>query len=240
MRTYKKVIILVMSSSKKAYMDLENSIKETWFNLKNQDVEIIFYKDNENILDKKNQPIFDGINLILPINDGFHTQNQKTLLAFDWVNQNYDYDYIYRSNLGAFVNVENLLDFIKDKPKSKFYCGIIGEDSYYLGKPVKFASGSGYFLSRDLINLILNGVNKWAFSAIDDVALGYFLSQNNIFPSEDALRMNICGDKIFYQKGDKEVEHIEPQKLYHIRLRSEDRNLDIKNMKQIYSKLQEN
>ena len=43
----KRVVILVMcSSTLPLYDNLKNGIKETWFNHRNDDVEIIFYSDN--------------------------------------------------------------------------------------------------------------------------------------------------------------------------------------------------
>ena len=55
MKISKKVVILVMSStSKSEYVEIEESIKQTWYNLRNDDVEIIFYKDNQNLTYKSN------------------------------------------------------------------------------------------------------------------------------------------------------------------------------------------
>jgi hypothetical protein len=236
MKISKKVIILVMSSSNPIYQELEISIKETWFNYRNDDVEIIFYKDNQNLIDKKDYSVLDGFDLILPCNDGFYTLGQKTIMAFEWVKKNYEFDYLYRSNLGAFVDIENLLYFLKDKPKDKFYCGIIGRDTYYLRKEVKFASGSGYFLSKDLVNIVCDNKDMWLHNVVDDVALGELLSKFQIEVNNNAIRKNICDDKVFYQLGDKETDNIDDSEVYHIRLRSTNRKIDIENMKNIYEK----
>lgn len=236
MKTLKKVIILVMSSSNPVYQSLENAIKETWYNLKGDDVEIIFYKDSgsNNFI---NQPHFDGVNLILPCQDGFYTLGQKTLMAFDWVFKNYEFEYIYRSNLGAFVNVHNLNDFIESKPKTNFYCGIVGKDTYYLGKEVEFASGSGYFLSNDVVKIILDNQQLWKHHVVDDVALGELLSNFDIKVDRSAMRKNICDGRTFYQIGETEVNEISEFVIYHTRLRSNDRNEDIENMINIYKKI---
>jgi hypothetical protein len=233
----KKVVILVMcSSTLPVYKDLKNGIKETWFNHRNDDVEVIFYSDNVNYQDKKNYPILEGNDLILPCEDGVHNCGVKTILALDWISKNYEYDYIYRSNLGAYVNINNLLSFLSDKPKDKFYCGIFGFDNFYLNRPVKFVSGSGYFLSKDLVDLILNNKDLWNHRAIDDVALGDFMEKFNINVNESARRINICSGKIDYNIGDKFVETIPDSELYHFRLRSDNRDEDLKNMKEIHEK----
>lgn len=231
----KKLVILVMcSSTSTSYKMLENSIKETWFNHRNEDVDIIFYSDNESQQDKKDYAVLQGNDLILPCNDGLFNCGVKTILALDWVNKNYDYEYIYRSNLGAYVNIKNILNFLSDKPKNKFYCGIIGVDNFYLGRDVRFVSGSGYFLSKDLVELVLNNANLWDHRAIDDVALGDFMSKFNIDINESGKRMNICSDEIYYQIGIEYVDSIPNNEIYHFRLRSNDRNQDLMNMKKIH------
>lgn len=236
MKISKKVVILVMSStSKSEYVNLEESIKKTWYNLRNDDVEIIFYKDNQNLTEKSNYPIRNDCDLILPINDGFYTLNQKTLMAFDWVCQNYEFEYLYRSNLGAFVDIEVMLKFLNNKSREKFYCGIHGIDEFYFRRPVKFISGSGYFLSKDLVNLALQNTHQWPWQVVDDVALGYILIEiNGIQPSEDGMRKDICDDEIEYKRAAEVVEFIDEDLIYHYRLRSNNRNGDITIMKELY------
>jgi hypothetical protein len=74
----KKVVILVMcSSTDNSYKNLEKSIKETWFNSRNDDVEIIFYSDNDNETNKVEYPVLKENNLILPCNDGYFNLGKK-------------------------------------------------------------------------------------------------------------------------------------------------------------------
>lgn len=231
----KKVIILVMCSSNSLYKELEESIKETWFNSRGSDIEIIFYSDNDNEINKLDYPLLRGNNLILPCDDGYFNLGKKTIMAFDWVSKNYTYDYIYRSNLGAFINIKNLLTFLKNKPKDKFYCGIIGK--LFLNKEIKFASGSGYILSNDVVNIILDNKDKWNHSIIDDVALGELLSNLKIELDETARRLSYCDDDVYYQIGESDVDEIVDDEIYHIRLRSNNRTKDINNMHYLWEKL---
>lgn len=233
MKPYKKVIILIMSSNRTDFQSLENTIKETWYNLKNDDVEILFYKERYN--QHTSDVVIEYPNLYLPCDDGLLNCGHKTIMALDWTMQNFEFDYIYRSNLGAFVDVNNLLNFLKNKPKKEFYCGIIGKDTYWLGSEIEFASGSGYFLSKDLVELVISNSNLWPHHAVDDVALGYLLSLFNIKPNNTAIRKNICDDIVFYNMGADCVEILNNSDIYHTRLRSSDRNLDIQNMKKIYN-----
>lgn len=227
-----KTILLVMSSSTNViYKKLENSIKETWYKFKNNEFDIIFYKDSQ-----LNTAEFDGCDLHLPVEDGYENLGKKTILAMDWVNQNYRYDYIYRSNLGSFINVENMKKFLQDKPKEKFYCGIIGK--YIINNICfNFASGSGYFLSKDLVDIISKNINDYPDQIVDDVAMGYFLSKFNININKNATRKNMCDDQIFYEKGSENIPYILDEEIYHIRLRSENRSIDIKRMHDLFNKV---
>lgn len=233
MKINKKLVILIMSSSNTVYSELEKSIKDTWYNIKSDDVEIIFYKDNEDYVKSVN-PQFDGCDLILPCGDGFHTIGLKTLMALRWVSNNYNFDYIYRSNLGAYVDSDKILEFLIDKPKHNFYCGIIGEDTFYYGYPVRFASGSGYFLSNDVVEKILNNSSEWNHNVVDDVELGKLLSNLSIDINESAMRLNYCDNNVSYNIGGVEVDSIPDELIYHIRLRSDDRNIDINRMRDLY------
>jgi hypothetical protein len=232
----KKVLILILASSRPDYKKLEDSIKSTWFNLKNEDVEIIFYSDNDTELKKEQKAFLRGNNLILPCPDGHNYHSVKTVLALDWVLQNYDFDYIYRSNLGAFVYPDRIVKFLDDKPKEKFYCGIVGNDTFYFGRNIRFASGSGYFMSKDLVKLVCDKKNEFIYS-MDDVAMGEFLNRHNIEINKSARRHNICDGKTFYQIGEQEVDNIPEEEIYHIRLRSDNRDIDIQNMKDIFQKI---
>ncbi len=156
-------------------------------------------------------------------------------MAFDWVLKNYEFDYIYRSNLGAFVFPDRVVKFLDDKPKNNFYCGIIGEDTFYFGRKIRFASGSGFFLSKDLVKLVSDKKNEFVYNSVDDVAMGEFLSRYNVEINKSAKRYNMCDDDEFYQIGDEKVDSIDDQDIYHIRLRSEDRSKDIERMVSIYS-----
>lgn len=237
MKKDKKIIVLVMCASNKRntdYLALERCIKNTWFNIQHPDTEIIFYKGWESYK-KIETPIYRTPDLILPVIDRLELLNEKTLMAFEWINTNYNFEYIYRSNLGAYVNTSRLVTFLEDKPKEKFYCGIKEQEQYG-----PFASGAGYFLSKDLIDLILKYKSNWPSTVVqpDDQTLGYFMHVMRVPVHLGAKRKNICNNLITYNINDVKtyVPRIPEEELYHIRLRSSDRKLDIENMKKIYAK----
>jgi hypothetical protein len=62
---------------------------------------------------------------------------------------------------------------------------------------------------------------------IDDIALGIFMNDNNININTSAIRLSYVNEKIEYHAGDKVVDSISDNLLYHIRIRSMDRGRDI-------------
>ncbi|MBK0378203.1 glycosyltransferase family protein [Mucilaginibacter segetis] len=224
-----KLIILVMCSSSNKYKKLEKAIKQTWALNAHPDVLIIFYSDNGRKVFKKNKPIFNGKDLILPCKDGYYHCLEKTIQAFDFINKNFTYKYIFRTNLGSYISLEKIVAFLNNKSEKEFYCGIIG--NYLLcNKIIPFASGSGFFLSKDLVELLVTNRNNLDYSLIDDVAFGVFMNDKKILINNNALRLSYTNNLIEYHIGSQTVDCINNNLLYHIRLRSSDRNIDIKRM----------
>lgn len=167
---HKTVVILVIADGDE-FKNLVKSIKNTWALDKTDEVEILFYygrtqtydpADGQSIL--VNDDLYCGVNRI-----DICTRNS---IAFNYVYHHYDFDYLFRCCSGSYIVVDKLLAFLKDKPKSSFYCGVNGGH---------FASGSGFFLSRDLVKMLLDSPEGfWMFPSADDVGFGSFLCPKGI------------------------------------------------------------
>lgn len=223
-----------MCSSSAKYRRLERAIKRTWASVTQPGVKIIFYTDNQRRLFKNKTAVMRGDDLVLPCNDGYLACIEKTVQAFEYVSANYQFQYIFRTNLGSYISQKNMLRFLEDMPETQFYAGIIG-DAKYKDKPYRFASGSGYFLSADLVKLVAENRNEVPADEIDDVALGVFMNDHNTPVNDKAIRLNYTNDEKVYQTGDETVEHICDDRIYHVRLRSDDRKLDIKRMQALHN-----
>ena len=94
---------------------------------------------------------------------------EKTAKAFKYFsNRKDEFDYIIRPNLSSFIVLPRLKDFLKNKPKTRFYAG---------NKIDFFISGACIILSTDLMESISS--NNPFFQDyeedLDDVQIGYFL-----------------------------------------------------------------
>jgi len=150
----------------------------------------------------------------------------KTLNSFDYIHNNYEYKHILRTNLSSFFILEQLINVHKSLSHKNIYAGMVG--NYY---NISFVSGTGFWISSDNIEFLLDNKLNLDHNLIDDVAIGKLLQKHNKTPLQRYdLTNNIYNPNIL----DKIIE----SKIYHIRIKNPlDRSIDVKYMKNITSKL---
>jgi len=121
----------------------------------------------------------DSGTLVVDIPELYDLIGLKTLKAFYYAINNIEFDYIYRTNVSSFLDLQKLQNYISDKPRQKFYAGHLGRYTTKTRekREIIYASGAGYFLSRDLVQSTLQHQTEWDHNFIDDVSLGDFLRQ---------------------------------------------------------------
>jgi hypothetical protein len=172
-----KVVILVLSTDNKIYNSLEQTIRETWANYIPDNVEIFYYYGGAEKFNVVGDRIF------CKTKESFENIGYKTLDSFEYIYDNFEFDYIFRTNSSSYVNIDKMLKFLEDKNREKFYCARVNTE---VKSGIIFGSGSGYFLSKDVVKLVLEISDKWNHNLIDDVALGKLLLESDIkiFPSK--------------------------------------------------------
>lgn len=141
-------------------------------------------------------------------------------LGFLFKHRHDEFDYIVRVNVGAYINIERVINYLQDKPREKFYCGMVGNF-----EDIVFVSGSCFILSRDLVMLSLRNIKQFGFDHIDDVSFGRFMSRFGI-------EATICETKLRNVYQDEWDENS-----YHLKLRSPDgqRETDCQRMIQLFN-----
>jgi hypothetical protein len=169
-----KILHLILGCKSDHYIPIENADKDTWLKNPPNNIKTIFmYGGSDKIYWDKNHSFYvdksEDLSICL----------YKTILAFEHF-LNSEFDYVFRSNNTGYFDYELINQFIENKPKEKFYCGYLG---YVDG--IKFASGSGYFLSKDLVNkvvknktdLLNHSIPNSCNEGCDDVIIGKFITQ---------------------------------------------------------------
>ena len=192
------------------YTKFFESQNESWNSVEVDGVDTIFLVGNN---DKDE---IDGNLIKTNVPESLINCGHKTLKAFELL-KNRDYDYIFRTNSSSYVDKQMLKDYLEDKPRNNFYSGVIGNHHGII-----FASGSGFIVSKNVVDLVLLKQEYWEHRFIDDVALGLLLRHLSISPVP-APRFDI-----------QTVNNTTPTNYYHYRIKTYDRLKDCEYMKSIF------
>ena len=212
-----KILILVLSCNDNGiYSKFFESQKNTWDSIDVEGVETFYFfgdHDKNEIIDNKilvdvKEVFVDPHGKSIATNAGL-----KTLKTFELI-QNMEFDYVFRTNSSSYIDKKLLHNYIVNKPITEYYSGVIGHHGN-----IVFASGSGFFLSKDLIKLLVDNKEKWDHTLIDDVLIGSLLKNFNISPQPNP-RFDVVDSNI-------------PSEYFHYRLKNKNRDSDIQYMYQI-------
>lgn len=149
----------------------------------------------------------------------FHKIYEKTVLSIDYINKNYKYDYLVRTNISSFWNIDHLFKLANQLPRTGCFSGI-----YMFNH---FISGTGIILSRDVCEYLLTFPIGYTS---DDVLISDNLKHKyNIFRLDESLMYYCIQDKIDIPDS---VENI----LY-FRIRNNNRSIDIEIFKILLRKI---
>jgi hypothetical protein len=91
----------------------------------------------------------------------------KTSEAMKYINNHYDYDFIFRTNLSTFINVNNLVDFTSKLSKVNTCAGFS-----FSG----FITGTGIIMSRDVSQIVAHSYVNFNYNNIhEDVLISTIL-----------------------------------------------------------------
>jgi hypothetical protein len=219
----KKVVILILSLDQEPYLSLERGIRETWLRNESPDAVSFFYHGDNDINE------IDGDIIKLNCAEGLTNIGRKTILAFEEILKAVEFDYIFRTNSSSYVHIPKLIEYLVDKPKNGFYHGFLG-----FHKPnSSFASGSGYFLSKDLVKKVISNKQLWNHETPDDLALADLLQSLGV-KATPAPRL----DLLEVDSAIHTIDNFNLSDYYHFRCKTcGDRSGDITIMQKLYSKI---
>ena len=166
----------------------------------------------------------DDREILTTVPDLYSLIGKKTIEAFAASIQNFDFDFIYRTNVSSYVDLSKLNEFIKNKPQNGYYGGAIGDH-----QGIEFASGCGYFLSRDLVIKVLENRDLWDHNLIDDVSLGKLLTRELNIEVQEVKRIDLATTNFnLVQIKSKS------QDVFHYRCKASDPDVTIQIMKSLH------
>ena len=165
-----KVLVLIMSGNMQPALRNEAAIFDTYVksyndnkDLFNHEYEFMSYRGGYSDV-KLNNNILE-----LTSPDDISGTFQKTMDAFNYI-KNYEFDYLIRVNISAYINLFILDNYIETFNKDKIYCNAIC--TYYNSIKYKnemFPRGDAYIIHKELFNNILNFYTDFnVYDNIDD------------------------------------------------------------------------
>ncbi len=192
-----KIATMIISSN--TYPAIRNSKMQKKLFLDNSfDKELTFwYKAGEkkNLNGKKFKLL--GNDLLIDTSDNTRNMGMKTLLAFEWLEQNCNYDFVVRPTPSSYINYNNLENFIqRNLLNHKYiYAGKLQTTNNKQGQLIDFISGSTLILNKASINKILENKSSWDHAYWDDVALALLMKKLNI-EHQDTERFEVTGNPL--------------------------------------------
>jgi len=210
------IILIIASDNTNNYIELQN-IWRRYMNLLNPTIKAFFIK-NDNLLNED----------IIVINDTIYIKDNetyipgilsKTIKSMQYCLNNFEFDYIYRTNLSSVLNLYKMNDFINNNILN--YGGVIGDHN-----GIKFASGSGFFLSKDACVYLCQNNNLLDYTIVDDLSIGNFLNKKYNILFIDRINIDSLEDNKFTVNNSLEYNIIPiNDNIFHFRCKSDCNNL---------------
>ena len=89
---------------------------------------------------------------------------KKTIFAFEYINTNFNFKHLIRTNLSSFFRTKEVLELSNNLRDNNIYTG--------LSSGYNFASGAAFWLSKDILLYLIENKHKLQYNIIDDVAIG--------------------------------------------------------------------
>ena len=221
-KTYYQVILVVIANDtndyycemmKNYWIPFINYIKKHKLSIK---IFLLFGQQLKNI-----QIDSDDI-IIANTGEGYIPQIlKKTIFAFEYVYNNYNYKHLIRTNLSSFFISNKLLELSNNLKEKNIYTGRNGN---------KFV----FWLSKDVLLYVIENKNKLQYNIIDDVAIGNLLF-NKFYNDSITFRQDISEHNNYDNLLNKiDLNVLKKYNAYHIRLKSKNRFNDAKIMKILF------
>jgi len=195
-----KVIILILDSDN---LNCYDKCRNVWKSYMNSNPEIlclfIKFKPNinkyqliDNTLYIEGTEIFKGNYILI-----------KSILAFKYCYEHYDFSHILRTNLSTFWNFNNMLKWLSARQKTYITGWQVRCPTLDGSSQINFISGTGIFIPKQLLPMIFNHSN-FEYPD-DDVEISNFYTKNGI-KIRDARRG--YADYVFKFEDEKSIEDI--------------------------------
>jgi hypothetical protein len=209
------VLFLIISSDDLPCYSKMREYARLYFSLYNKSIKYFFIQFDESldcdVREVNDFLYFKGKESIIP---GII---EKTKMAMKYVNEHYDYDFLIRTNLSSFWNLNNLLAIKKLLPLSNYAGGAIMFNT--------FISGTSIILSKDVCIKLVNTIST--NRNYDDVYISSTLRKLG-YKLNDVKNVNMMMHMLVNDSDNVIPDDI--NNILYFRIKNTDRNDDIRMM----------
>lgn len=219
---YSFIFLIISSSDVPQYLQMKE-LSQLYYNLFNDKIKyfyIEFKKDLEDdIIEQGNHIYMKGEESIRP---GILIKTKK---ALEYINNKYSYDYVIRTNLSSFWDLNNLLKFKNFLPRQNLCCGHLPFNS--------FISGTGIIMSSNVSNKITSLIDTTGYNN-DDVYISRLLI-NCKYVIQNIENTGFTIKYLIYDNNNAIPE--DTNNILYYRIKNGDRNIDIDMFKKLLLKI---
>ena len=229
---YSAIILVIYDESLDVYSSMKQK-SNTYYSMFSEAVKVFYitFKENqdEDILEDGEFLYFKGTESFKP---GIII---KTMRALNYINNEYSYDYVVRTNVSTIINCKNLLDYLTTIPKTNYTGGFVIFNSFY--------SGIFVLVSKDMVQVLvsIDLQQENTNEEMDDILIMQMVKKRRlpVFDiTQTKYRIEYCtgGDISLHNDIGENTEKYENVLCYRIR-NDVDRKIDLQYFDKIYNYL---
>ena len=212
-----KAIVLVIDSDSEVYT-LHRALWRSYMHL-HPHVQCFFLRHERTVSSAEHPVVVDGDVINVFGDEGLHRILHKTIKAFEYCLQNFEFDFMLRTNLSSLWKFDVWYKRLQKLPRESCSFAV----TLCAGR-FRFPSGAGFTLSKDVVQHTVDQfakTPKHELSHHDDVAIGYLLSKHPNLNRIESKRLDIglSAGKAQIEKFFRTI----PEQTHHVRLKMSDR-----------------
>jgi hypothetical protein len=149
---------------------------------------------------------------------------EKTIFGLEYINENYDFKHLLRSNLSSFFRSEKILELSSNLRDNRVFTGVSETNG-------NFASGAGMWFSKDTLLYLIQNKKELQYTIMDDLAIGELLFSK--FYKDDITSRQDFDEYNILNNYDPDI--LKKYNMYHIRIKCSNRFDDAIIMKLLFN-----
>ncbi|XP_071946148.1 beta-1,3-galactosyltransferase 6-like [Antedon mediterranea] len=187
------LVVLIMTGPN--FVENRQVIRETWLSISSDDVLPRFVIGTANLPDDQVMELtaeneqYHDLLLLKNHEDSYNSLTYKLIKMYEWLDKNVEYSYVLKADDDTFVQLNLLVDELKNKQREQLYWGYFDGRAHvhkagkYAEKDFKlcdrylpYALGGGYILSKDIVSFVAQNSKQLNVYNAEDVSLGSWVA----------------------------------------------------------------